>query len=519
MRIPALLALAVLTAAPAWASTTAPTSTEVTRKATPESDLIARGQVAAQKLQNRDFAGARDDLTAIVNDPGYAALPAEGRRYIMLMLAAAEFYSGDGADAYTHTLAIGPGDDNDSRAMYDEMLIEVAPKAGHRDVAVTSLTDLITVEPDRVNSFDSSAILATERSVMRDANGPGLRRTLLETLWRAGYKSSHPFSRPGHLWFDLFELEVAVGDDGMAKSLLPAMTEPELVIRLRCDKRYSPYIAGTQAAGDFQAVLDASISDARAVVRDQPRSLEAVTALITRLADANRLDEALALDEATEAQIKTPAATPAFDDQDAQVQWIYMLRAIILGRQGKADDALSTQETARDTSGGGKAGTKGGDMVSQPINLGGEYVAQGRAQDALDAVKDVDANVSAYGKMAAMQVRACAYAQLKNKAKLDEIMTYVKAHADDGWGPYQQAMLCADDTDGLAQVLVARLDDPLTRNETLYQLQGYLTHPQNDFDRMLNTAWQKTEAHPEIKAAIAKYGVQESYPMYQLVGD
>ena len=117
--------------------------------------------------------------------------------------------------------------------------------------------------------------------------------------------------------------------------------------------------------------------------------------------------------------------------------------------------------------------------------------------------------------MAAMYVRACAYKQLGDSAKLAETMSYMTAHSSAGYGPYRSALLCTGDSDGMAASLVARLDDPLTRNETLLWLQGYLNGPQSDFEKALQDVSDAAAAHPEVQAAIAKYGHVESYPIFK----
>ena len=69
--------------------------------------------------------------------------------------------------------------------------------------------------------------------------------------------------------------------------------------------------------------------------------------------------------------------------------------------------------------------------------------------------------------MAAEEVRACAYAQLNDQSSLAKSLDYIRSHATDGYGPTRSALLCANDLDGLAAITIARLDDPLLRNDTL----------------------------------------------------
>ena len=61
--------------------------------------------------------------------------------------------------------------------------------------------------------------------------------------------------------------------------------------------------------------------------------------------------------------------------------------------------------------------------VSQAINLGDQYVAYDRPNDALAAVAALDfSRASPYGRVALEYVRACALFRLGNKTQLNQVL-------------------------------------------------------------------------------------------------
>jgi tetratricopeptide (TPR) repeat protein len=464
-----------------------------------------------------DYTGARADLQQIVDNPDFAKLPPAIRHGLLAALAWTDLMAGDAPAAYKHVTAAGPATGDASDGFYYYTRAVAADMTGHKDEALEITTEIPTAAPTVMPMLDMGYLLTVERYARGKGDHGAARRKLLEAFYDAGYTSPDPAAPAEALWIDLFETEVAAGNEARARALVATFTEPEDAIRLTIDKRYAAYLKDAPALTDFPSVVEASLKRARKYLEDNPRNLFAVRNLAYRLANANRLDEALTLADDTIARADAaPKDKPAFDDQASQLQWVYMVRSLVLARLGRRDDEAKAMEVARQSA---LSGGKASDDVSQPINLGDVYIAEGKPKEALDSVKNVDAHVSPYGRMAAMQVRACAYKQLGDAAKLNETMAYMKAHSDDGFMPYRGALECTGDADGLAAVLVARLDNPDTRNETLLWVQHFLTGPLTAYEKTLCEVETKAAAHPEVQAAIEKYGVVRSWPVFKTIGD
>mgnify|MGYP001550895932 CR=1 FL=1 len=143
------------------------------------------------------------------------------------------------------------------------------------------------------------------------------------------------------------------------------------------------------------------------------------------------------------------------------------------------------------------------------------YNAVGQPQKALDIMKDLDeTQATPYGRMAAAETRVCAYAQLQDKRRVDDLMAYMRAHAADGPDAMRTALICTDDQEGLAAVYLKQLDDPDLRGEALGEAQAYIEPAhQTPYEARMRAALHRMLARPDVRAAIAKYGFVNSYPL------
>lgn len=309
------------------------------------------------------------------------------------------------------------------------------------------------------------------------------------------------------MWSDLFEIYATQGNDDKAREILPALVSPGSVLDIRVDNRFARFVAADPGRFDYAKAQDAEIATDRQLADAHPDLLAGAHSLADDLANAGQLDAALKVDD--DAIARAQADHQAYSDGGDYLRWIHDGRAGTLARLGRWDEAAAEMVLARQLSGSD-------DTVSQTINLADLYYEMGKPQDALDTVKNVaDGNASPYGQMSANEARACAYAEQGDTARLAEALHYATAHIDDGWAPARSALLCAGDVDRLAAQVIARLDNPDTRVDTLVSVQDYmpLPHPSAMQTRMADT-WTKVVARDDVRAAIARYGIVISLPTY-----
>jgi hypothetical protein len=69
------------------------------------------------------------------------------------------------------------------------------------------------------------------------------------------------------------------------------------------------------------------------------------------------------------------------------------------------------------------------------------------------------------------------------------------------------ALICANDTEGAAAVLIAQLQAPATRADTLYMLQDFIEPPHlTPIDRDGEQTMRALRARPDVSAAISAVG-------------
>src|SRR5690606_11599164 len=143
----------------------------------------------------------------------------------------------------------------------------------------------------------------------------------------------------------------------------------------------------------------------------------------------------------------------------------------------------------------------------QTINLAGAHCRQGRPQQALEMLAEVEeAEASDFGLMAAQSIRACAHRLLGNRAAHRAALDYLLDHADDGYVPLRSALLMADELDLLAEVVIGRLDDPVTRLDMLIDLQIYLQPAHRTAIEAEEAArFEAFRMRPDIQAAVDRY--------------
>ena len=165
---------------------------------------------------------------------------------------------------------------------------------------------------------------------------------------------------------------------------------------------------------------------------------------------------------------------------------------------------------------GAKVAEDGGLNVSQIINLAEEFDDVQRPAKALEVLKvfgptGLDRPTSPYGAMQVMLSRACAYAQTEEFGNLGSALTYLAAHEADDVATRTQALLCANNLDGAAELYIRRLAQSKDRAEALMALSTFLPPK-------VNPPWAAevlrrqvlVAKRPDVQAAIARAGHTET---------
>jgi hypothetical protein len=451
---------------------------------------------ASALYEKRDYKGALAGLSEVVAAPDFASFDEPRRSAILTLQAFAALETGDarlGSDAARRATALRSAQAGSWLArFFADALIGDA-----RD-ALDTLTAYATRWPTQLGDIDDVNI----RWALSSARGS-------DTLRQAGIAADEALYdahwKPQDAAFDgdLYRLAVdlvARHQDAKAAEVARQIQPSELVLRMSVDRRFEG-VTGLNPVAAGRTYANLTGDDAAL----HPRSLAKANDHVYSLIRAGDAASALA---ASDQIIARADVANTFDDQKDQLVWTLNYRSWALDLLGRHDDAARQMAEASTLPEGGRLN------VSQSINLGDELYRLNRPTEALAAVAAISrTNTSPYGFNAAGEVRACAAAELNDKAALARALVDLDSNRQANPGSRLEGLLCAGDLDQAAVGVVTQLADPDTRGETLVELQDYQDPPQP-------TAWWiKRKAtiaalrqRPDVRKAVDAAGWIRSWP-------
>ncbi|WAC47875.1 hypothetical protein OVA03_14380 [Asticcacaulis sp. SL142] len=459
-----------------------------------------------------DTVGVVATLKEITAHPDFAGLFVDIRRDLYIQLAAYQYDLAAYTDAKASLDKAGALKGTPMTAGYWMMRSGLAMLTDNQAEAVESYTQLARQFPDAVLKSNPSLVFGliyTSRSL----NDKTAHKSLLEAL------HTIPIISRGHdsaedLWFELLEIYVSDGQTDKAKAIANAFTTPQHLIMLRVDKRYQSL--RTVIAADIETALEHELDEDRATIKANPRNLGDILRLVNALMEQNRTAAALAILDTELTKIEAaPKDKPPFDDLKDSYDWALDTRAQLLRQLGRYDDAekafIKASQFAKEN---------GTDSIGSMINLSGFYLSQSRPAEALKVVSRTDTkSAHIYGKMASEAMFICASAQLgetdKIKAPLNRMLEPENVSA--AYLPASVALVCAQDADRLAELIISHIKDPKTRNATLMSLQGYQDAPASTtYDLALNGYYKRVVQRDDVQAAVKTYGEIIAVPIQRM---
>ncbi|MGD9597744.1 MAG: hypothetical protein AB7G76_06920 [Steroidobacteraceae bacterium] len=431
--------------------------------ATGSPDVLRREiREAATTAQSGQLEDAAARLRKVVASEGFAALDPAEQHIALQFLASLALDLRDpltALECYALSSQYAQADDDDwagrfSAAYWRENWVDAAG----------SLVVLARHWPQRLSQLHDRTITTTFGALDSAIDEPA-RVELANALFDASWTLEDGLE-PSHVWRWLAINLLARGQEERARTVVGRITSPEMLLSLRVDHRYAAIVAAAPEQFDIDRASAAARAKSAAVVRARPRSLRALMDHTYDLLSAGDNDAVLKLIENALARIGAAGPdAPPFDDVAEFRPWIMNNRAIALGRLGRRDEALAQLERARDLD------EDGGTNVSQTINLAGEYLADGRAREALELVGQLDwsrSGMSPYGKMQMQGVRHAA-------------------------------------------LLVSRLADAAQRNDALLDVQEGLELPKTAVQQEYERRRQAVLGRADVQAAVSKAGRREKF--------
>jgi len=502
-------ALVLIGAAGASASARPVTNPEPNAPVSATADeQMTKVKQALALVQNHDIKGAKSLLAPVVNGPDFYDLAPQVRFAVLGLFALAQIEDRDAA-ALTTAKRLTAMEDFADGDSWNLRLLADGVASDDAD-AVASLSVIAKRWPDALSNTDDETVRGL---VFRTADVGALadaRFDMLAALHQAGWKPADPINEPDYVWFEFARLLLMKGRVEEARAVARPITDHDMVEQMQMQKLFDPITQDGDPRFDSQQVVDRYIQILRDKVKANPNRLEVVNNLALMLTEVGKADEALRMLDAALARSKQGATAPgAFTDTD-QINWTYNQRAYTLLALGRIDEALRQMAT-----GAGKP-ENGGDNVSQQLNLAQMYETVGRPMEAMKVIAGADHWIlSAYGRSDYEGVKACASAELGDRAEVAKSIAYLAAHEADARTWLIDALVCANDLDGAAKYVIRELDDPVERIDVLgwfKQEPSPATVPPilKQRDDRITQLYQR----PDVRAAIDKVGRRISVPYY-----
>lgn len=495
------------------AAPTAQAARPATRPQAPAEQPSTKRQVetaivgAARLIDVADYDGAYERLKPVVGTPAFEELDPEARRLGWYLFGAAAFLSEHYEEAHP---ALVKSSSLPGATAYDWRLrLSAADAVGDlADVAacVTALSHefrdtLRAVNLDAVNGFLSAA--------NGRADAAKIKFEVLDALYEVDWAPKGVAMDFDERWRDYATALIERNQPERATRVIASITTVREIIAMRADRRFDPFLRKPGDQFDFRTALEADLAARQARSAAAPTSLSGRVDIAKALSSLDRSAEALAfLDaEIEKGRAAKPVAgrNPVFDDFDDNLIWALNAKANLLFALDRDDEGLAIMINAARRPERGQVNT------SQALNLAATYVAMGRPREALEWVAGVE-SMSGYGRGVMLSNTVCAKVQLNDTAGAAVAMTELRTLKAANPSAVEWGLLCMNDLDGAAAMLIDRLENPETRGLALAGLQTY---------RRSETPWSfiaealrrsdLVKARPDVQAVADRVGRIETY--------
>lgn len=475
----ALLGLAALSADLAPAPDVAPHQTASVEDMASIADKLQRA------IENDRYDDALVFAKALTVHPDFASLPPEGQARVHYVVGVLHLQAGRPAAALPHlTLATEARGATLRQWM---MRLDATTAIRDRDETARTLAVVLTRFPEAKDELFADFVLqmAGSPEIDRDA-AFAVRLALLRSGWSHNEDSA--------IWVKLVDDLMERGRGAEAGPVIARVTAPANRMQLFAMRRYDA-VRPADATFDIDAAYAADLQLDRERAEETGATVEDRNAYVMALRGRGRFDEALVV--ADRILSAPPPDAEADPGAESYLTWAMGARAYVLMALGRYDEAVEQARAAALRTEYGQPN------VSQTINLGGMLLRLERYAEARDAVAAVpEDQVSAYGRMQALEIRACALHALSDDAAAAPLFTRLDADWRDAPNATYAALACRGDEDGMARLMIEMLADARHQETGVAYMHRYLdSTPVSDFERRMTARHFAVIARPEVVAA------------------
>lgn len=380
------------------------------------------------------------------------------------------------------------------------VLARIEESLGQHDAAASTLTTTLKKWPEVLPDAESVIFRVADGAEA----GSQARLELLQLLLERDWKSTD--RRAGRPWYQLALERMRRGEPEAARAAIARINTPDMLVRLRSDKRFDglfdPY------APQFDPVAAANrIADelnVQAILKSS--SLEVLADLIRAMLAVGMNEPVLDISDRVMRTLTERRDASPYSDTD-QVVWILSNRATALRRVGKLDESLALLEKAAAMPIGSRPN------VNQALDLGNLYCGLGRGTDALSAAAKAG-ELSGYSRMLQARVQHCGAVLIDDQRAAAKAMDYLREHRRESEGLYLVALLRSNQVEEAAKTVIQRLESEGRRGDMLFDVQGFLEPKPLPGNLELEARWKAMLARDDVKQAVARVGRIEQYDFY-----
>jgi len=390
----------------------------------------------------------------------------------------------------------------------DKARLALALSFDNDALAAQAFLDLAQSSPKDFAALESYNAWGAIRAAERIQGGEATALRMYDALVAVNYTPPEGYHDDAFR-MDHARLLLESGHVAEARARLEGVIDPQAIMTIRVSNVFNPLRSDPafEQRLDVAAAAEAAIARGRADVAREPRKLAHVVQLSALLRDIGRSEEALALVNETLPRAQAADAASNFDDVTDELNWLLNAKADLLYDLGRNEEARTVYSEAM------SAGELGSGNVT--INFAGMLNAEGRGADALQVLQ-VLGRITQYGDMWMNSETACAAEQAHDGAARDEAMTALRAHEAANPGALMHALLCTNDIEGAAALMIRRLGNPKQRETALVALQPF-RHLDSRHMPLEAIELQRLDAvrnRPDVRAAVDAVGRIEPTPIY-----
>jgi tetratricopeptide (TPR) repeat protein len=454
---------------------------------------------AVELFDRKDTAGAQSQVLAAIDSPAFASLSSADQHAAWALAATLAMQKHDFTDA--QQFAARATQMQEQTVEDWRTRLEASSKIPDPKDEAACLTAIVR-QWGRDKELLPDVLV---RRVMRETDKPEAteaRLELLEALFELRWRPADGGNFSGR-WRELSRLLLERNRRDDAVQVAALVDDPFDIIAFHADLRLRPLLKSDKVRSNARRAAEDQIQALRDVMRQQPRSLNALHRLMLALLRVRKEVEVLGLAAEAERRVDAVGAGAAPYDDMGRYGFILEDKSRALWHLGRFDEAVTQLRRALEL-------PNKTDEVSQPIDYALFLCELDRPDEALGVLPD-EGKISGYGRMLSALVRLSAAVERNSPEDLEHALIYLREHREDSATLLQVGLLRAGLLDEAEQVLLWRLNDPQLRTLALLEVQKYFEPKRPPRAQEWHERDLALEGRPAVHAAILQFGEIDSY--------